>query len=66
MAKKRAESRSRYFIRTQSTKRGWDVSHISKGGNFVEEQEVINSFPDIGLRKKLTNQLNKLLDIVQQ
>jgi len=49
MAKKRAESRSRYFIRTQSIKRGWDVSHISKGGDFVEEQEVINSFPDIGL-----------------
>jgi type I restriction-modification system DNA methylase subunit len=49
MAKKRAESRSRYFIRTQSIKRGLDVSHISKGGDFVEEQEVINSFPDIGL-----------------
>lgn len=49
MAKKRAESRTRYFIRTQSEKRSWNVSHISKGGDFIEEQEIINSFPDIGL-----------------
>lgn len=49
MAKKRAESRTRYFIRTQSEKRGWNVSHTSKGGDFVEEQEIINSFPDCGL-----------------
>ncbi|MBZ4042858.1 N-6 DNA methylase [Flavobacterium hibisci] len=49
MAKKRAESRTRYFIRNQSEKRLWNVSHISKGGDFVEEQEIINSFSDIGL-----------------
>ncbi|GAB3724532.1 N-6 DNA methylase [Flavobacterium koreense] len=49
MSKKRAESRTRYFIRTQSEKRRWNVSHISKGGDFVEEQEIINSFPTIGL-----------------
>ena len=49
MAKKRAESRTRYFIRTQSEKRKWNVSHISKGGDFIEEQEIINSFPSIGL-----------------
>jgi type I restriction-modification system DNA methylase subunit len=49
MAKKRAESRTRYFIRTQSLKRRWNVSHISKGGDFVEEQEIVNSFPDCGL-----------------
>jgi type I restriction-modification system DNA methylase subunit len=49
MAKKRAESRTRYFIRTQSEKRGWNVSHTSKGGDFIEEQEIINPFPDIGL-----------------
>jgi hypothetical protein len=49
MAKKRAESRTRYFIRTQSEKRGWNVSHTSKGGDFVEEQEIVNTFPDIGL-----------------
>jgi type I restriction-modification system DNA methylase subunit len=49
MSKKRAESRARYFIRNQSEKRGWDISHISKMGDFVEEQEIIHSFPDIGL-----------------
>ena len=52
MAKKRAESRTRYFIRTQSEKRNWNVSHISKGGDFVEEQEIINTFSDIGLGLK--------------
>lgn len=49
MTKKRAESRTRYFIRFQSEKRGWNISHISKKGDFVEEQEIISSFPDIGL-----------------
>lgn len=49
MAKKRAESRTRYFIRTQSSKRGWQVKHLSKGGDFLEEQEISNHFPDIGL-----------------
>lgn len=50
MAKiKRAESRARYFIRHQAQKRGWNVSHISRGGDVLEEQEIINFFPDIGL-----------------
>lgn len=49
MAKKRAESRTRYFIRKQSEKRLWNTNHISKDGDFIEEQEIINSFPDIGL-----------------
>ena len=50
MAKtKRSESRTRYFIRTISNKRGWDISHISKGGDFLEEQEIVNHFPTIGL-----------------
>lgn len=49
MAKKRAESRTRYFIRTQSEKRLWSVAHLSRGGDFVEEQEIVNAFPDIGL-----------------
>ena len=52
MRKKRAESRTIYFIRTQSEKRGWNVSHASKGGDFVEEQEVVNTFPSIGLGLK--------------
>lgn len=49
MAKKRAESRTRYFIRTQSARRGWNIKHLSKGGDFLEEQEIANHFPDIGL-----------------
>ncbi len=49
MAKKRAESRTRYFIRVQSGKRGWNVKHVSKGGDFLEEQEISNHFPNIGL-----------------
>lgn len=50
MAKiKRAESRARYFIRSQAQKRGWNVSHLSRGGDVLEEQEIVDFFPDIGL-----------------
>ena len=49
MAKKRAESRTRYFIRTQSIKRSWNINHPSRGGDFLEEQEILNHFKDIGL-----------------
>jgi hypothetical protein len=47
--KKRAESRARYFIRNQAQKRGWNVSHISRGGDVLEEQEIADFFHDIGL-----------------
>ena len=50
MGKKRAESRSRYYIREQAKKRGWKVGHPTKGGEFLEEQEIIDHFPDIGLK----------------
>lgn len=49
MAKKRAESRARYYIREQATKRGWNVQHPTKGGACLEEQEIVDYFPDIGL-----------------
>ena len=49
MAKKRAESRARYYIREQAEKRGWNTSHPSKGGNCLEEQEIVDYFGDIGL-----------------
>lgn len=49
MAKKRAESRARYYIREQATKRGWNLQHPSKGGCCLEEQEIIDYFPKIGL-----------------
>jgi predicted RNA methylase len=47
--KKRAESRTRYFIRTIAAKRGWNVAHVSKNGDFLEEQEIVDMFPNIGL-----------------
>ncbi|MGJ0353679.1 N-6 DNA methylase [Aliarcobacter cryaerophilus] len=50
MGKKRAESRSRYYIREQAKKRGWKTGHPAKGGEFLEEQEIIDYFPDIGLK----------------
>jgi len=49
MSKKRAESRTRYFIRSISAKRGWNVAHIQKGGDFLEEQEIVDYFSQIGL-----------------
>ncbi|MDR1913422.1 MAG: SAM-dependent methyltransferase [Clostridiales bacterium] len=47
--KKRAESRTRYFVRNIASKRGWNVAHVSKNGDFLEEQEIVDMFPDIGL-----------------
>lgn len=49
MSKKRAESRARYYLREQAKKRGWKVSHPSKGGEILEEQEIVDYFNDIGL-----------------
>lgn len=46
---KRAESRSRYYIREQATKRGWNLQHPGKGGGCLEEQEIMDYFPKIGL-----------------
>ena len=47
--RKRAESRARYYIREQSLKRGWKIQHPNNGGDCLEEQEIIDYFPDIGL-----------------
>lgn len=52
MSKKRAESRSRYYIREQAKKRGWNISHPSRGGEILEEQEIEDYFQDIGLDLK--------------
>ncbi len=46
---KRAESRCRYYIREQALKRGWNTAHPRQSGDFLEEQEIINFFPDINL-----------------
>ena len=49
MSKKRAESRARYYFREQAKKRGWKINHPEKGGEILEEQEIIDHFPGIGL-----------------
>ncbi|MDR0499599.1 MAG: N-6 DNA methylase [Holophagales bacterium] len=46
---KRSEHRTRYFIREKAQKRGWNVTHVANGGNFLEENEIVNHYPDIGL-----------------
>lgn len=46
----RAESRARYYIREQAKQRGWNVNHLSAGGQFLEENEITAHFPDINLR----------------
>lgn len=48
-ASKRTEARNRYLLRSVAEQRGWNISHIGKGGNFLEEQEIEDFFPDIGL-----------------
>ena len=47
--RKRAESRARYYIREQAAKREWNTNHVDAGGQFLEENEIIAHFPDIGL-----------------
>lgn len=51
MAKKtkRAESRARYFTRKVASEKGWNTAHLSKGGDFLEEQEITDCFPNLGL-----------------
>ncbi len=50
MAKgKRAESRCRYLVRTIASQKGWNIKHPQKGGDFLEEQEIEDFFPDCGL-----------------
>lgn len=49
--KKRAETRCRYLIREIASQKGWNVKHPQKGGNFLEEQEIEDYFPEIGLEK---------------
>ncbi len=46
---KRAESRCRYLIRNIASHKGWDPRHPQKGGDFLEEQEIEDFFPDCGL-----------------
>ncbi len=48
---KRSESRTRYYIRSQATQRNWNVLHPSRQGDILEEQEIVDYFPNIGLEQ---------------
>ena len=47
--RKRSETRARYFVRQESRLRCWNPSHVSSGGDLLEENEIVDYFPDIGL-----------------
>lgn len=63
MVRKRSESRARYFIREQAQKRGWNIAHPSKGGDCLEEQEIIDFYQDIGLGLERPDFLLSLLGL---
>mgnify|MGYP001582359827 FL=1 len=47
VAQKRAEVRTRYYVREEAERVGWDVRHPARGGDFLEEQEIVDYFPDL-------------------
>lgn len=47
--RRKAETRSRYFVRDEAAKRGWDTRHLADGGNVLEENEIAAYLPLIGL-----------------
>lgn len=47
LALKRAESRTRYYFRDEGERVGWDVHHPTSGGALLEEQEIVDYFPDL-------------------
>jgi len=47
LATRRAEARTRYYTREEAERLGWDVRHPSKGGRFLEEQELVDYFPTL-------------------
>lgn len=52
---RRAEARARYYCREEARRLGWDANHPQRGGQFLEEQEVVDFFPELrdflGLRR---------------
>ena len=46
-SEKRAEARTRYYTRSEAMRLGWDVQHPSRGGSFLEEQEIVDYFPKL-------------------
>lgn len=45
----RAETRARYFVRREAKQRNWNTAHVDRGGDLLEENEIVAHFPDIGL-----------------
>lgn len=45
MASRRAEARTRYYCREEAKRLGWEPRHPWNGGQFLEEQEVVDYFP---------------------
>ncbi len=45
----RAEARARYYIRQEAEKRGWNLAHVARGGDTLEENEIVAMLPSIGL-----------------
>lgn len=45
--RKRAESRCRYYTRDEAERIGWDVRHPRAGGQFLEEQEIVDFYPNL-------------------
>jgi hypothetical protein len=48
---KRSESRARYLFRDKASvqSKGWNPKHPHAGGDYLEENEIIAHFPNIGL-----------------
>lgn len=44
---RRAEARTRYYCREESKRLGWNTEHPIRGGQFLEEQEVVDHFPEL-------------------
>ena len=44
---RRSEARTRYYCREEATRLGWNTQHPRKGGQFLEEQEVVDYFPEL-------------------
>ena len=53
--RKRSETRARYFVRQESRLRCWNPSHVSSGGDLLEENEIVDYFPDIGLEPEFAS-----------
>jgi type I restriction enzyme M protein len=45
----RAESRTRYYIREEAVRRGWNTDHVGTGGDCLEENEILAHLPELGL-----------------